>query len=443
LSNPAERYLSVVDESEHEARKPVSALYRWLVSIAQRRETAIVACALALFQLARILLGRLDSFTERDFSSYYVWAVALHRHINPYTADLNPLARELGVLIKEGARANYPPTFIMFWEPLAFLGPATAYWLWIALSLILLAGTLMLLLGRRSGLPSTIAFELAALAILYEPLKIHFQFAQAQILILFLIVVAMARLEREKDKSAGIILALATLLKVYPITFGAYLILTRRWMAAAFMTLGVLVGYAITLAILGTPGVGFFSRVGTNLQAKIGARLLPTVSLGGTLERMFLYADPNGFHDSARQVLTTGACILVLALTVLATLSSATDPRRSKQAFGLWVTATILLTPGAWIHYMVLLLAPLALLAEAVLNGEASKAAVLCAVASYILTQVCWAVLGSSPQLPPWLENTLTESAPVSVMLLFVAGFLLCFRRADRRESGNHLVTNR
>jgi len=439
LFDAFERYLPVTRESEHQSRKPASALYRLFVSIAERRETAIVACVLALFQFARILIGRQGSFAERDFSSYYVWAVALHRHIDPYTANLDALARELGVLIKEGARANYPPTFIMFWEPLAFLGPVTAYWIWIALSLILLTGTLMLLFGRRSGLPTTVALELTALAILYEPLKIHFQFAQAQILILFLIVVAMVRLEREKDRSAGLILALATLLKVYPITLGAYLILTRRWLAAAFMTLGVTVGYGITLAVLGPPGVGFFSRVGTNLEAKIGARLLPTVSLGGTFERMFQYSDPNGFHDPARQVLTLGACILVLALTVLATLSSATDQRRSKQAFGLWVTATILLTPGAWIHYMVLLLAPLALLAEAVLNGEASKAAVLCAVASYILTQVCWAILGSISQLPLWLENTLTESAFVSVVLMFVAGLLLCFQRVDRREGGGQL----
>jgi hypothetical protein len=91
---------------------------------------------------------------------------------------------------------------------------------------------------------------------------------------------------------------------------------------------------------------------------------------------------------------------------------------------------------------MVLLLAPLALLAEAVLNGEASNAALLCGVASYTLTQICWAVLGSSSPLPLWLENTLTESAFVSVALMFVAGFLLCFERVDRYENAYHLVTN-
>jgi hypothetical protein len=78
-------------------------------------------------------------------------------------------------------------------------------------------------------------------------------------------------------------------------------------------------------------------------------------------------------HDIARQVLTIAAYILVLALAAIATLNSATDPRRSKQAFGLWVTAMVLLTPGAWIHYMVLLLAPLALLAEAVAKARLPK----------------------------------------------------------------------
>jgi hypothetical protein len=416
------------------ARKPIPALYRLLVSIAERRETAILACALALFALARILIGRRGSFDKRDFSYYYVWGAALRRHIDPYTANLDPLARELGVFIKAGARANYPPTFIMLWEPLASLGPATAYWLWIGLSVAFLAGTLMLLFGRRSGLPTTVALELAALAILYEPLKIHFYFAQTQILLLFLVVAAMAQLERGKDRSAGMILALAGLLKAYPLALGAYLILTRKWRGAAFMTLGLLVGFAITLAIVGISGLGFFSsrRLSMNLQlAGTGRRLLPTVSASGTLERIFLYSHLTPIHDIARQVLTIAAYILILALTAIATLNSATDPRKSKQAFGLWVTVMVLLTPGAWIHYMVLLLAPLALLAEAVAKGEASKAAVTCGVAGYTLTQVSWAILESGLHLPLWVEDTLTESAFVSVVLIFVAGFLLCSQRVD------------
>jgi hypothetical protein len=36
---------------------------------------------------------------------YYVWGAALRRHIDPYTANLDPLARELGVFIKAGAKA--------------------------------------------------------------------------------------------------------------------------------------------------------------------------------------------------------------------------------------------------------------------------------------------------------------------------------------------------
>lgn len=441
MSNAAERDLSVVHESARQARKPVSALYGLLVSIAERRETAIFACALALFQLARILLGRQGSFAQRDFTSYYVWGVALSRHINPYTANLDPLARELGLFIRQGAGANYPPTFIMLWEPLVWFGPLTAYWLWIALSLAFLAGALMLLFGRRSGLPLTIALELAALAILYEPLKIHFYFAQTQILILFLIVVAMAQLERGRDGSAGMILALATLLKAYPLALGAYLVLTRKWRGAAFMTLGLLVGFTITLAIVGSAGIGFFrlSTLDMSLQlAGTGRHLLPTVSVSGTLERIFLYCHLIPVHDLARRVLTIAAYVLILALTVLATLRSASDQRRSEQAFGLWVTAMVLLTPGAWIHYMVLLLAPLALLAEAALKGEASRAAVLCGVASYLLTQICWVILGSGLQLPAWLENTLVESAFVSVVLLFTASCLLCFQRVVRREGENH-----
>jgi hypothetical protein len=87
---------------------------------------------------------------------------------------------------------------------------------------------------------------------------------------------------------------------------------------------------------------------------------------------------------------------------------------------------------------MVLLLAPLALLAEAVAQGDASKTATTCGAAGYTLTQVCWAILESGSHLPLWLEDTLTESAFVSVVLIFVAGFLLCSQGVDGLKCGNH-----
>jgi hypothetical protein len=54
------------------AQKPIPTLYRLFVSIVERRETAILACVVAVFQLANILMGRRASFAQRDFSSYYV-----------------------------------------------------------------------------------------------------------------------------------------------------------------------------------------------------------------------------------------------------------------------------------------------------------------------------------------------------------------------------------
>jgi hypothetical protein len=83
---------------------------------------------------------------------------------------------------------------------------------------------------------------------------------------------------------------------------------------------------------------------------------------------------------------------------------------------------------------MALLLAPLALMAEAVLNGEASKAALRCGK----LHPYPGLLGGSRIELATtvWLENTLAESAFVSVVLVFVAGFLLCFQRVDHYEGG-------
>jgi hypothetical protein len=113
---------------------------------------------------------------------------------------------------------------------------------------------------------------------------------------------------------------------------------------------------------------------------------------------------------------------------------------RDWRLFSLWVAAAILLSPTAWLHYLVLLFVPFTSLAAAASRGALSPHAVMTAVASYVLSLLscigmsCLAVLGSPPMqslgrgpawrvldFHGWLMLAKEECASVALLLAYMA----------------------
>jgi hypothetical protein len=98
---------------------------------------------------------------------------------------------------------------------------------------------------------------------LYEPTTQEFFYAQTQILILLLLALVMRWLQRGHDAAAGFALALAGLLKIFPLLLIGYLLAIRRWRATVYTVCGLLLGGLLTLALVGlTHSLAFFQVVG-------------------------------------------------------------------------------------------------------------------------------------------------------------------------------------
>jgi glycosyl transferase family 87 len=123
-----------------------------------------------------------------DFSLYYLGSYAQSHGINPYTANLVPLAHRLG--LQPGLRAgNFdPPFMVIAMEPLTWMSVTAAYWTWFAVNVVALSVALYLLIGRYSSLDRRSASAFVALALIYPPLGTHFYCAQSQIVALLLLV---------------------------------------------------------------------------------------------------------------------------------------------------------------------------------------------------------------------------------------------------------------
>jgi hypothetical protein len=86
-------------------------------------------------------------WNQLDFSAFYVWAMALHQGLNPYSDRLDSIAKTLGMSLNVFDRANYPPLFLLCFLPLSSLSGPAAYVVWMILQYFSLVAVLYLLIG--------------------------------------------------------------------------------------------------------------------------------------------------------------------------------------------------------------------------------------------------------------------------------------------------------
>ena len=405
------------------------ALVRWA---ANRRDVAIVAAAIAFSELCYIVYLHRPLVIGLDFSSYYVWAFALRKHINPYRGDLTPLATRLNLSIGTVIRTNYPPTALLLFEQFVKVRPIVAYWIWIGLSGTFFIVALALMLA--TDLPIALAAVAAVFAVSYLPVDIHFQFAQLQIVLLLLMVLVIRELRRDREETAGLLLGLAGLLKIYPMLLIFYFVCDRRWKALAYATGAFLSGFAISMLIMGPVAFDFFRSFARTALPGDGAPMLPIVSVPGAYFRFFelfgTKAEIKAHYLGAVTLLSTLTNLVVLGLALRVTLRLRERGQSLEPAFGLLIATMVLITPIAWPHYMVLLLIPLSQLAVAAYRGTAPRLALGLGIAAYLLADVVIAL----SRIEYWdygntvFADHISEGLFLSVVLTYVASYLVVAR---------------
>jgi hypothetical protein len=319
-----------------------------------------------------------------DFCSFYSSDLALRAGVNPYKADLPAIERQLGTSSRI-PHATEPPTQLLLFEPFTWFSLHTAYWMWIALNLLALTVSLGLLLGPRSGLNYQSAWILAALAILYTPVAIHFESSQNKFFTLLKLVLMMRCMEDGYDGSAGLLLALAGLTRMFPFVLGGYLLIRRRWRVLIYAAAGSVLFGAITVAFMGAANSLSFLNLAV-ATSHPSWDLDYNASSVTFVSRIFWHS---GFSGPAFEMLRTTAVVisvvLVLALSALATLKQPIAQDHDWRAFSLWIITSVMLFPSSKRYYLVIMLIPFAAIAAAAAHRRASRRAIAMAAASYVL----------------------------------------------------------
>ena len=317
-------------------RSAADASVAWTASrrSATRRPSllTVTLCFLAVTLTAGLVgLSAAEGLLAWDVRFAYLPAVdAILNGVTPYPALDDPILDEQKGFV-------YPPQLLYLLIPLAPLPVGVASGLVALLLLALVAATLYVLEVRDA--------RCYAAAYLWVPTISGVLLGNISIPLAF----ALAVLWRYRDRAGGsaVALGLAVAAKLLFWPMYVWMLATQRFRAAA---LSVVVGVAVTLgawAIIGFAGLAEYPDLLRRLSDIQSARSYSLVGM----------AEVAGLGETAGRVLMLllGGGLLVGCVV----LARRGDDARS---FACAVAATLVLSPIVWLHYLVVLLVPLAIL---------------------------------------------------------------------------------
>lgn len=216
----------------------------------------LIAWCICLVVMELLGAGFVWSAVPLDFQMYYTSGYQMRTHPSQLydLATQKQLQREL-----TGKRRFSPfdhPSFeALVYVPFSFLKYRTAYFVYIAFNMLLLAAAFVVARAAFSSVIPLLQPRPGLIFFLFLPLLIALIFGQDSILSLLLYCLTWRQLKRGKDASAGSLLALALFKPQIVVPFAAVLVIRRGWkFAGGFLATGAAVT-ALSICIVGRTGV--------------------------------------------------------------------------------------------------------------------------------------------------------------------------------------------
>lgn len=365
-----------------------------------------------------------------DFLSYYVGASAIQQGKPIYTLETHDsVSASIG--IRQVGRYLYPPTFAILIQPFLLLSPYAASLFWFFVNVVLLLIGVSFLLRQGSLQDHRLRVALLLLPVLFTPVLMTLYLGQVNMLIFMLIVLVWLTFVDGRRYSSGVVLALATWIKIWPIILIAYFVWKREWRVVSGALVGLLLIGAVTLALAGNgQTISFF----TDKLPEISRGTEPGIdhlnqSIPGVFAKMFApsssYVHPLIQSPTLAQQGGRIAALLLIVATVF--LSSRPILLRDQEQFStefmLVVIAAMLITGRLFESNLTLLLPAYFLLAEN-LNREQiiNWRQIALPIASIILIdihRVIWTLANPDKQALPWFLLIFPFLGVMLVWLIF------------------------
>lgn len=308
-----------------------------------------------MFTAIRTLYNIRQRYREEGFVDYYTWSWQLHLGVDPWLPQASTLAPP-NPFDKRVESCNYTPAFTILFEPLTLLKPRAAYWVWQALQMACLLGALFLLI-REVRPPGEAASGLALLgAVLLFPHS-HGALYEAQptFLLLLLVLASWSLRRHERPFWAGLMLALAALLKMYPAAIGGYFLFRRQWRIVLWTSLLFVGG----IVLFGLSYEREFFRFGVpRFKQPFWFHQERQVGVPSNIYWMLAskYGDVLPARIEALRVIVTAAfSIVVVAAAAAVTVKCPDTDENDGILLTVWIMAALMLSPIAWAHELPLI----------------------------------------------------------------------------------------
>jgi Glycosyltransferase family 87 len=338
-------------------------LWKWLLGPGL---TVIVASV-----MAPLYLTALRPPGDRIVDFFQEWASARNylEGLPLYANHRVTIPRYLGLEISRPADLTvevnaHPPTAVLLALPVASLRYQDAVLVWNLISLGMLAVSLTLV-WRGFQVPCSLwwLFPLITALLVCTPLILQVFFAQLNLVMLVLLTGTWAANRSNRPRLAGALLGLATTIKLFPVFLFFYFIMRRQWKVFASGALTVVLVTGVTAAVFGFESYrDYYEEVLPRVE---GFRANWTnASVVGFWAKLF---DPP-LNDWQVQPLWRSPVIArlgiaascaAIVITLALCLRRAASQAQQDRAFGLSLTAMLLVSPIAWDHYLLLLLVPI------------------------------------------------------------------------------------
>ncbi len=374
----------------------------------------IVGATLVILGLFSLGLGLRTAHISdgRDFSHDYFAVQALRAGTTIYAPKIE----------------NYHPPFdVLTVMPLAGLPFKTAFLTWSALSLVcfgLIIAITLLELGISLAWPWLVL--LGGLALCWYPFQFQMMMGQWSFLIGACILGCWVLLRHDRDVSAGVLLGIASLIKLFPGLLILFLVLRRRWKALAAVAVTTLLGMAVTVAIVGSRDtVDFVVSVAPGNVAEHATFPL-NASLTGLFSRLLTdgpWVRPLAVAPELARWLVILASLGLVGALARHILARPVRPDHDDTTFALACVAMLLISPLTWVHMSMVLMLPFGLLLRDRLEGAARPGMVMQAFLVLALLSMPHLDIGRAlmthyaPNRTPWYA-ALLFAAPTAAMLL-------------------------
>jgi Glycosyltransferase family 87 len=272
----------------------------------------------------------------------------------------------------------HPPSSIVVMIPWAILDYRAALLGWNLLSLGMLLASLETI---RRSLEVPLTVELIAPAVIFlllsRPLLMQLFHGQWNLVLLLLVTGVWAAERSGRPAWAGVLLGVATAIKLFPGFLFLYLLVRRQWSAVIEGALAFAMLTGLTAALLGPEVYRVYFEELLPKLAPVRSSWY-NASLVGFWTRLFdpATAEVHVLPLWRNGMVLRGAVLLsglFVIMTVTRAIRSADTRDALDHAFGLTVTGMLLVSPITWDHSLLLLLLPISFLLHDPPPSEVAK----------------------------------------------------------------------